>query len=198
VDLTTYLLKGRDILARELKGFALVLCQEAEVRKKVEAEVAKVGGTNYSVAGSMVETGRVIKEVKRLHPVAPMPWRILTQDISIGQTLILTGTRVCLAYHETHQDPNNFTEPTKCDPDRFTKERAEDKKNSGWCYIPHGTGVMAKVHRDPAEAFFAQVTKAFALVLTTKCEWTAVSGQDYGRSEDLVFVGPLSMQIKAK
>jgi len=146
----------------------------------------------------MVETGRVIKEVRRMYPVCPMPWRILTQDITVGSTVINAGTRVCLAYHETHQDASQYTDPAKCDPDRFGKDRAEDKKNSGWCYIPYGTGVVEKVHRCPTETLFANVVKAFAITFTKKCDWSAVPGQDFSLNDDLSFAGSLQMQIKEK
>ena len=197
IDLAHYLFKGRDCLARELKAFVHTLCTEAGVRQKVEEEVAKVAATaaEWGVAGKMVETGRVIKEVKRMHPVTPMPWRTLTTDVTVGSTLIQAGSRVCLAYHETHQDAGQYTEPAKCDPDRFSVDRAEDKKNNGWCYVPHGTGVMGKVHRCPAEVFFAQTAKILAIALAQKCSWTGTGGQ---LDADLTLTGALQLDIKAK
>jgi len=202
IDLAHYLFKGRDCLARELKAFVHTLCTESSVRERVEAEVAKLAtegaAGDWKVAGSMVETNRVCKEVKRIHPVTPMPWRTLTTDLKVGSTLIQSGSRVCLAYHETHQDGAQYNEPTKCDPDRFSVERAEDKKNNGWCYVPHGTGVMGKVHRCPAEPFFAQTLKVLAITLANNCSWTAAAGQDFSLNDDLTFAGPLMMDMKAK
>merc|ERR1711959_748981 len=80
VELCHFLLKGRDSLGRALKSFALALAQHADARKGVEEEVTKVGGgLEYSAAGSMIYTGQVIKEVKRLNPLGPLGWRIVTE-----------------------------------------------------------------------------------------------------------------------
>jgi len=198
VDLVYYLFKGRDCLARELKGFVHTLCTEAAARKIVEEEVAKIEATTVDaqVAGSMSQTKKVIKEVRRMYPVNPMPWRVLTKDTTVGETVIPAGTKICLAYHETHQDSTQYTNPTKCDPERFSKDRGEDKKNSGWCYVPYGTGVLGKVDRCPTDEFFAQVVKAFAFVLAKKCKWEPIAGQDLTLNADLAFDKPLLISFK--
>jgi len=201
IDLLHYLFKGRDCLARELKALMLSFCKEAATRKVVEDEINQTAAPtiDFEIAGGMVATRRVLKEVRRMYPINPMPWRVLTQDISVGETLIHAGTRVCLAYHETHQDGTQYTEPAKWDPERFSQDRAEDKKNSGWCYIPYGTGVLGKVDRCPADAWFAQVAKVFAFVLTKKCQWNVVEGQDLTPSGiGQTFDRALLMDIKSK
>merc|ERR1711939_529200 len=199
VELCHFLLKGRDSLGRALKSFALALAQHADARKGVEEEVAKVGGSlAYSSAGSMVVTGQVIKEVKRLNPLGPLGWRIVTEDIKLGETQISAGTRVALTAMQTHHDAAQYEDAAKFDPSRFGKDRAEDKKNSGWCFVPHGTGVKNKVHRCPAEDFVTQVLKLFALVISSKCSWTVVEGQDHTLDESLTPKDGLMFNFKAR
>lgn len=199
IELTHFLLKGRDSLGRALKCFAMALCQQPDVRKGVEEEVKKVATEpSFQVHGNMVFTGQAIKEVKRLHPLGPLAWRIVTEDIKVGEVQVMAGTKVVLSAPESHSDAEQYSEPQKFDSTRFAKDRAEDKKNSGWCYVPHGTGVMGKVHRCPAESFSAQVLKAFAIIMTTECNWTAVEDQDYTLDEQLTPKGQLVLQITAK
>jgi len=179
VELCHFLLKGRDCLGRALKCFAVELSRHADVRQKVEEEAIRVGSElAYTAAGSMVYTGQVIKEVKRLHPIGPLAWRVATEDVKLGTIQVAAGTRVALASMETHQDSSQYEDPTKFDPSRY-KERAEDKKNNGWCFVPHGTGVKDKVHRCPAEEFTTQVLKIFALIMSNTCQWKAQEDQDF-------------------
>ena len=86
--------------------------------------------------------------------------------------MIPAGTHVALSHGLTHSDEIQYNDPTKFDPSRFSVERSEDKQNSGWIYIPHGTGVAAKSHRCPAELFTTQVLKVFASALSTN-HWEA-------------------------
>lgn len=201
IELAHFLLKGRDSLGRLLKCFAVALCQHPNVRDEVEKEVAKVASEaspSHDVHGNMVYTGKVIKEVKRLNPLGPLAWRVVAEDIKLGETQVMAGTRVVLASTVTNQDGNQYEDPEKFDCDRFGKDRGEDKKNNGWCYVPHGTGVVGKVHRCPAEAFTAQVLKAFAIVMTNKCNWKAVEGQDFSLDDCCSPKDLLQMEINSK
>jgi len=199
IEVCHFLLKGRDSLGRALKSFAVALTQHADARKGVEEEVVKVGSEiGYSAAGSMVFTGQVIKEVKRLNELGPLAWRIVTEDVKIGETALPAGTRIALSATQTHQDGAQYADPGKFDPARFGKERAEDKKNSGWCFSAHGTGVASKVHRCPAEKFTTQVLKIFALLVSTKCSWTASEGQDLTCDDQMTPKGGLEWKITAR
>lgn len=198
VELCHFLLKGRDCLARALKCFAVELSRHEDVRQKVEEEAMKVGSDlSYSAAGSMIYTGHVIKEVKRLHPIGPLAWRVATEDVKLGTIQVAAGTRIALASTETHQDSSQYEEPTKFDPSRY-KDRAEDKKNSGWCFIPHGTGVKDKVHRCPAEEFTNQVLKIFALIMSTTCQWKPQEDQDFTLDSSLTPADGLQFCIQKR
>jgi len=200
IELAHFLLKGRDSLGRALKCFMLAMCQEEAVRQGVEEEVAKVTAESedYAVHGNMVYTGQVIKEVKRAHQLGPLAWRVVTEDTKVGDTQIIAGTRVVLSPAETHKDAKQYTDPDKFDPARFMKDRAEDKQNQGWCYVAHGAGVVGKGHRCPAEQFTAQAMKHFAIVMSTKCNWTTVDGQDFTLDDSLTPKDQLHLQIIAK
>lgn len=181
---------------------ALALSQHADVKQAVEEEVTGLGEIDFKTCGkwvgNMVYTGKVIREVKRLHPLGPLAWRVSTEDIKVGETQITAGTRVVLSTMDTHQDPAQYPEPEKFDCARYTKDRAEHAKNAGYCYVPHGTGVIGKVHRCPAETFTAQVMKAFAIVMTTKCSWKAVDGQDFTLDDALTPKDGLHLEVSAK
>jgi len=200
IELCHFLLKGRDSLGRALKCLATALSMYPDVRKGIEEEVAKLdasGSLPYSVHGNMLYTGQVIKEVKRLNDIGPLAWRIVTEDVKIGDTAVAAGTRVALSATQTHQDGTQYENPTAFEPLRYSKDRAEDKKNSGWCFTPHGTGVAGKVHRCPAEAFTTQVLKVFALLVSSKCKWVPSEGQDFTPDDSLTPKDGLLWQLSA-
>ena len=56
------------------------------------------------------------------------------------------------------------------DMTRFSKERAEDKKNSGFCWLPYGTGSKTKGHRCASEKLQESIIKMFG-VMAAGMQW---------------------------
>ena len=88
---------------------------------------------------------------------------------------------VCLAVPLLHNDPSQYENPEKCvrgklldpteecmfarfDMTRFSKERAEDTKNSGFCWLPYGTGSKTKGHRCASEKLQESIIKMFGVM----------------------------------
>ena len=62
----------------------------------------------------------------------------------------------------------SFGESNSCalysfDVSRFGKDRGEDKLNTGWCWIPYGTGSKTKGHRCASEKLQESVIKMFGV-----------------------------------
>jgi len=60
-----------------------------------------------------------------------------------------------------------FNEPEKFDTQRFNKDRAEDKKNNGWGWCPHGTNTKTKGHRCASEELNYNTLKMFAAAVAS-------------------------------
>lgn len=61
------------------------------------------------------------------------------QDIRIGEEVVPKDAYVAYSFNDTHQDPDIYPNPTKWDPDRYSSERAEDKKRQ-YAYLGWGVG----------------------------------------------------------
>ena len=85
---------------------------------------------------------RAWRETLRRYPVAPdLPRRPL-RDVELGGHRIPAGAAVLALTSVLHFDPAVWTAPQTFDPDRFSPERAEDRKRRG-TYLPFGAGAHA-------------------------------------------------------
>ena len=85
---------------------------------------------------------RVWRETLRRYPVSIMLPRRPLRDVEIGGYKIPVGAMVMAVVSAPHFDANLWTNPDAFDPDRFSSERAEDRRSRG-NYFPFGTGVHA-------------------------------------------------------
>jgi cytochrome P450 len=87
-------------------------------------------------------TDRAWKETLRRYPVANALPRRPLRDVELGGFTVPAGAMVFVHIAAHHHDPDVWTEPAKFDPDRFSPERAEDKRKRG-TYMPFGAGAHA-------------------------------------------------------
>jgi len=83
--------------------------------------------------------GLVLKEALRLYPPLPTIPRAAINDCEFEGYEIKKGDQVFVSPYFTHRMPEIWTEPNKFDPERFNKERAEDR-NHKHAWIPFGGG----------------------------------------------------------
>lgn len=60
-------------------------------------------------------------------------------DIQVGDEIVPKDAYVAYPFNDTHQDPSIYPNPTKWDPDRYSEDRAEDKKKQ-YAYLGWGVG----------------------------------------------------------
>ncbi|KAI5458580.1 cytochrome P450 6A1 [Mariannaea sp. PMI_226] len=84
-------------------------------------------------------------------------------DIEVGNEVVPKDAYVAYPFNDTHQDPSIYPDPTKWDPDRYSEERAEDKKRQ-YAYLGWGVGRhpclgmrFAKLEQYLIVAFFTTV-----------------------------------------
>merc|ERR1719272_617377 len=117
--------------------------------------------------GSSKQLKFFVREIERSVNVAPLPWRRVTgEGCNFQDERLEPGTILCLATHLVHSSAQ-FNEPEKFDTQRFNKDRAEDKKNNGWGWCPHGTNTKTKGHRCASEELNYNTLKMFAAAVAS-------------------------------
>lgn len=82
----------------------------------------------------------VMKESLRMCPPVPAQPRMAVKDTEVQGFYIPKGTVINVPQLTNHRDPEFFTNPDTFDPERFSKERAEDKAHR-MAWMPFGGGV---------------------------------------------------------
>lgn len=161
--------------ASGLASMAYLLAKHPEWQEKMRQEALAVnrGRLSYDESKQLEVSSRVWKETMRLYPIAPYCARRALHDTQLGEWKIPAGTFVLGLIAAVLQDASIWTDPQRFDPDRFTEERAEDKRHKA-AFLPFGTGphTCTGMHLANAEA------KAFWHIMLTKCRFRLAKDYD--------------------
>ncbi|XP_042048142.1 trimethyltridecatetraene synthase-like [Salvia splendens] len=120
------------------------LLKKREIFKKATEELDRVIGQNRWVTEndipSLPYVEAIVKEIMRLHPVAPMlvP-RLAREDCKVGEYDIKKGTQVLVNTWTIHRDPSIWENPNEFYPDRFLGNNI-DVKGQDFELLPFGSG----------------------------------------------------------
>ncbi len=95
---------------------------------------------SYDTLDEFTVLDRIMKESLRLNSPVPGLPRQAKEDTEICGHYIPKGTYVSAINLVSHHNPKLWNDPERFDPDRFTKERAEDKVHR-YAWMPFGGGV---------------------------------------------------------
>ncbi|KAJ9590915.1 hypothetical protein L9F63_016052 [Diploptera punctata] len=117
-----------------------------EIESKLQQEIDKVmresgGNITYEAINSMKYLDMVISETLRLFPPTGAMDRVCIKPYTLQADPPLDmkpGDGLWIPIYAVHQDPENFPDPEKFDPERFNDENKHNIKPS--TYIPFGIG----------------------------------------------------------
>ncbi|PIA25955.1 hypothetical protein AQUCO_10200017v1 [Aquilegia coerulea] len=122
------------------------LIKHPEIMKKVQEEIEEVVGINNIVEESYIPKlnylHAVLKEVMRLHPVAPLliPRRP-SESCTVGSYMVPEGTKIFVNVWAIHRDPECWENPLEFKPERFLNTGNDfDFKSTNFSYMPFGYG----------------------------------------------------------
>lgn len=121
----TLFFAGHETTARTLTFLWYALSQHPEVEARLHAEVDSVLGEAPPTLEDLKRlpyTLRVIKEVMRLYPAAPMYARDAVAEDEIDGVRIPAGSRMLLFSYATHRHPAFWPDPERFDPERWRPE----------------------------------------------------------------------------
>jgi len=161
------------IVYAELGSIVQQLTARPDVREKLAAEIAAKapqGPLSLETLMTMPYLLQVVNEVKRLCPIVAAVFGKTKAPLVFDGVSVPAGWMVMWAVTPSHVAQSAYTNPTMFDPDRFSPERAEDKRHEH-AFAPQGAG-PATGHRCPGLDFATYFMEIFAVVLLRGYTWT--------------------------
>ena len=129
-DMNDIMAAGHQTQAATMTMALLYISRREDVKRKVEAEVAALGGRAPAFedvsAGRLEYTQHVIKEVLRMHPPIHMFPRLASEsDVMPTGHKVEKGDLILLSTWAMGRNPRVWEDPEAFDPDRFTDARLE-------------------------------------------------------------------------
>lgn len=134
-EITILIIAGHETTANAL-AWTLHLAATHPSEQERLRETAQSLTVNDAVMSDHLNS--VIKESMRLYPPAWISDRVCMNDDVYGSYLIPADTILVLFYYGLHRDPKHWNDPTKFNPERFSKKNADRDKNK--MYYPFGAG----------------------------------------------------------
>lgn len=143
-----------------------------EVKKELDELLGSDGEVTFQSLREMPTLENVLKEVLRLHPPLIILMRQVSKDLHFKNYTFKAGDMVWAVPPVTHRLSNLFENPEIFDPDRFSKERKEDKNLMA--FQPFGGGK----HKCSGNAFALFQIKAIFAILLRRYDFELVDSPD--------------------
>jgi cytochrome P450 len=161
-ELLTLLAAGHETTAATLAWAVERLRRHPAIVARLVDEIAE-GGSELRDA--------TIREVQRTRPTITGAGRMAREPFPLGEWVLPKGTVIMLAARLIHNDPRNYDDPLRFDPDRFV-----GRKPDTYRWIPFGGGIRRCIG-----AAFAHMEMDVVLrTLLTRFELAATSERDEG------------------
>ena len=121
-EIMTLIVAGHETTASTLNWIWYLLARNPEVEKKLNEEIIK--GPAFSGIDGRPEfayTRQVIEETLRLYPAGWLMTRRAQSNDKLGDYFVPAGTEIYLSPYIIQRHPNFWKDPTRFDPDRFSR-----------------------------------------------------------------------------
>lgn len=135
------MMAAHDTTTSSLSSVCYALAKNPEWQNRIRDDI-KAHGQNallYADMPSFDAAGLVLKEALRLYPPLPIIPREALKDCEFKGFKIRKGDQVIVSPSFTHRMSDIWTNPDQFDPERFSKERGEDRIHKH-AWIPFGGG----------------------------------------------------------
>lgn len=140
-NLATFLFAGHETTAKALTWTLYVLARAPDWQTRVREELDGVIGSGPVDAATIAKlpvTSRVLKEVMRLYPPAPVMTRVTADDVEIGGIFLPKPTLIVIPIFAIHRHRSLWQDPDRFDPDRFLPEN--EARYPRTQFMPFGYG----------------------------------------------------------
>ncbi|XP_017787225.1 PREDICTED: probable cytochrome P450 4d14 [Nicrophorus vespilloides] len=141
-EVDTFLFEGHDTTSAAISFTCYNLSKNPEVQKLVYEEVCQVLPPDRAVTITDVQNLKylemVIKESLRLYPSVALYGRVVDKEFVYNGIKLPKNLRIGVNLYSLHRDPDEFPDPEKFNPLRFTAD--EQSKRHPLAYIPFSAG----------------------------------------------------------
>ena len=135
------LFAAHDTTTSALSAVLYALASNPQWQEILRAEIQAINkeDVTFEDLDAMIKTGWTFKEALRMHPALCVMPRYALEDVEFNGHVIPANTVVMISTLFTHYMDEYWTAPNTFDPERFSPERAEEKKDF-FQYVPFGGG----------------------------------------------------------
>ncbi|XP_076097048.1 leukotriene-B4 omega-hydroxylase 3-like [Mytilus galloprovincialis] len=142
-EVDTFMFEGHDTTTSAISWILYDLAKHPEYQKMCQNEVDKAlennpGFVKWEDLGKFEFLTQCIKEGMRLHSPVPLISRQSTKEFTLEGITFPPGTFFGINIYGLHHNPAVWTDPTKFDPDRFSKDNAT--KMDSFAFTPFSAG----------------------------------------------------------
>jgi cytochrome P450 len=176
-----------DTTASGVASMAYLLAKHPEWQERLREELP-AGAPGLDELRGLPLHDRFWRETLRFFPVAGQIVRQTLRDVSLGRFFIPAGTIVFPLLGTAMRDPAYWTSPGSFDPDRFSPERAEDRRHRA-TFLPFGSGP----HTCLGIQLSTLLSKLLFSRLIARCRWSL--SPDYVASHRYTPLGTVSGSV---
>lgn len=135
------LIAAHDAVTGALTAIIWALAQDQDLQDRVRAEITALGDgpLSYDDLDKLDLTDRVYREALRRFTPSAFTARAVMTDTQWHGHRLPRGTNVVICPGPVMMTPEIFPEPNRFDPDRYTADRAEDRRHK-FAWSPFGGG----------------------------------------------------------
>jgi len=167
-NIKIFYLAGHETTSSLLTVTFYYLLRQPEIIKKMQNEIDLVLGNSKEITIDHIDKLTylqcVIKESLRIRSPAGAVTRDTNEDVYIGKYFVPKGTRVVVAIHAMHNDPNYWNKPEEYIPERWENLSDSTARADGY-YLPFSAGpricIGQRLAREEAIVFLALLLKNF-------------------------------------
>lgn len=170
------LFAGHETTTSMLASFCMSLAQHPGVLEKLRTEQQNIAKEtpelNLETLKNMTQLEQVLKEVERLYPPVGGGFRGVIKPFEFKGYRVPAGWMALYQMGATHQDPQVYSNVTQFDPERFSPQRSEHKKQE-FSLVGFGGGPRICL----GIAFAKLEMKIFAAHLLRNYQWQILPNQ---------------------
>ena len=172
------LFAGHETTTSLLTSMMMAIAQHPKVLERARAEqrslVGQVGETlTMAQMQQMPYLDRVLKETERKYPPVGGGFREVVKPVDFNGYRVPVGWLALYRIEAAHLDERCYSDPMAFDPDRFSPERAEQRRYD-YSLVAFGGGPRVCL----GMAFAKLEMKILMALLLRRYEWRLVAGQD--------------------
>lgn len=175
VQVLLMLFAGHETTTSMLTSLCMALAQHPDVLARARAEqdaLFSQGSVTLEQLKQMTYTEQVLREVERLYPPVGGGFRGVVEEFEYKGYSVPKGWQALYRINSSHRDSRIYTEPERFDPDRFSVERSEHKKQE-FSLVGFGGGPRICL----GIAFAQMEMKIFAAHLLRHYDWELLPNQ---------------------